>query len=516
MSEANCKALYEKRSVDREAVLTRARECARVTIPSLMPPAGHSSTSKLYTPYQSIGARGVNNLASKLLLSLFPPNAPFFRLQIDDFTLEELTKDKTARSKVEEKLQEIERAVKTRFETSLIRPPMYQLLKQLIVSGNVLLVLPKEGQAKVHTLENFVVVRDGDGNVLDIVIKETMSPAVLPTDILAMLPVERLEQLQDTDVEIYTRYYLDGKKIKTYQEVEGIRVSGSDASWPKEKAPVLALRWFSISGEDYGRSYVEEYLGDLLTLDGLSKAIYEAAAGAAKVIFGVKPSAITREQDIAQAENLDIITGDLENDVTTLKLDKTADMSIAYQAVQEINSRLAQAFLLNSSVTRQAERVTAEEIRFMIGELEDALGGVYALLSQELQLPLVRRMMDLMTREKKIPKLPDGVIEPSITTGLEALGRGHDLTRYQLFINQIVAPLGEQGFSRLNISDYFKRAGTALQLDMDGLIRTDEELQAEQQAAMQQQQQQMMMQGGMDMAKQAVGPAIKEAAANQE
>lgn len=48
--------------------------------------------------------------------------------------------------------------------------------------------------------------------------------------------------------------------------------------------------------------------------------------------------------------------------------------------------------LLNSAVQRNGERVTAEEIRYVAGELEDTLGGVYSLLSQELQLSLIRRV----------------------------------------------------------------------------------------------------------------------------
>ncbi|WP_416142518.1 portal protein [Escherichia coli] len=47
----------------------------------------------------------------------------------------------------------------------------------------------------------------------------------------------------------------------------------------------------------------------------------------------------------------------------------------------------------NSAVQRTGERVTAEEIRYVASELEDTLGGVYSILSQELQLPLVRVLL---------------------------------------------------------------------------------------------------------------------------
>ena len=76
---------YEKLETERTPFLTRARECSKLTLPTLVPDAGHSSSSTFDTPFQGIGARGVNNLASKLLLALVPPNSPFFRLTVDDF-----------------------------------------------------------------------------------------------------------------------------------------------------------------------------------------------------------------------------------------------------------------------------------------------------------------------------------------------------------------------------------------------------------------------------------------------
>jgi len=172
--------------------------------------------------------------------------------------------------------------------------------------------------------------------------------------------------------------------------------------------------------------------------------------------------------------------------------------------------RMAQAFLLNSAVQRDAERVTAEEIRFMAAELEDALGGVYSLLAQEFQLPLVNRMMDLMTREKRLPKIPEGIV-PSIVTGLEALGRGQDLSKMQVFSNEI-AKFGPETIDEyLNLSDYFTRFGTGLGIDMDGLIRSEEE-----RAQRAQERQQMMeQQQQMELAGKAVGPAINAAAKQQ-
>jgi hypothetical protein len=138
-------------------------------------------------------------------------------------------------------------------------------------------------------------------------------------------------------------------------------------------------------------------------------------------------------------------------------------------------------------------------------ELESALGGLYSLLSQELQLPIVSRLMDKMSRDKRLPKIPKDIVKPTIVTGVEALGRGNDLNRLDMFLagaNQVVGPQAVTQY--LNVSDYFKRRATALGIETEGLIKTEEEIQQ----AMQQQQ---MMEMAQKLGAPAVGPAVNAA-----
>jgi len=137
----------------------------------------------------------------------------------------------------------------------------------------------------------------------------------------------------------------------------------------------------------------------------------------------------------------------------------------------------------------------------MANELEAALGGVYSILSQEFQLPLVKRLIYVLEKKKVIPELPEGSISPSITTGIEALGRGNDLDKLDMFVKgmaDIVPP--ELLAKYVNFPDYMTRRATALGIKTDGLINTEEQVQqkemAQQKAQQQAQQQQMMEQTG--------------------
>tara|TARA_B100001250_G_scaffold113140_2_gene95635 strand:+ start:290 stop:1909 length:1620 start_codon:yes stop_codon:yes gene_type:complete len=491
VKEGEVKARYDRYKGEREEYLRRGREASLFTIPSLLPEQDHSSTSELFTPFQSIGAEGVNNLSSKLLLSLLPPNAPFFRLVVDNAELEALLAEK--RSEAEEGLAKIERMVMQEIEVRGLRVPISEALKQLIVAGNVLIYLPPEGQIRVFRLDRYVVKRDSMGNPLEIITKESLSPLSLPERAKEVITDPESESnLKDLD--LYTCVRWTGKNWKVHQELEGQTVPGSEGSFTKTKTPFIALRFTHMDGEDYGRGYVEEYLGDLKSLESLTQSIVEGSAAAAKVLFLVRPNGTTRIKTLAESPNGAIVTGD-DNDVSSLQLGKSQDFNIAQQTIQMLQTRLSRVFLMNSSIRRDAERVTAEEIRMARQELEIALGGVYAILSQEFQLPLVEILMHKMGKEKKIPKLPSDGLKPLIVTGVEALGRGEDLNKLGQFL-QSLAPLGEQAMAELNISDYINRLAGSLGIDTEGLIKSEEQKQVEQQAAMEQQQamqnQQMM------------------------
>ncbi len=470
---------YSQLETTRSGPLRRARDGAALTIPALLPPSGNSDSSKLTTPYQSVGSRGVNNLASKLLLSLFPPNAPFFKFSIDEFTLIKLTENPSLKAEVDKAMGSVERSIMLEIESIALRSFLHEALKQLIVAGNVLVYMGPGGKTKVIRMDRYVIRRDPMGEVLEIVIKESVAPSTLPPDVLRLVAGEMKED--EKVIDLYTSLKRAKKKWEVFQEVKGHKIPSSRGSYPLDKNPWIPLRMSAVSGEDWGRSIVEEYYGDLTSLEVLSKAIVQGSAAAAKVLMMVNPNGSTDVKDVSRSESGDIISGHA-GDVTVLQLEKYADFRIAAETRQEITTRLSFAFMLNSAVQRNAERVTAEEIRLMASELEDTLGGLYSVLSQDLQLPVATLTQYRMEKEGRLPKLPDGVVKPSIVTGLEAIGRGNDLTKLDLFLKGIAELFGPEAVAEnVNVPDYITRRGTALGIDTAGLVRTQEEIQQERQ-----------------------------------
>ena len=486
------KQLYAKLESTRKVYTDRAEKCAELTIPMAFPKESDTSSTKYETPYQSIGARGVNNLTSKLMLALFPPNAPFFRLSLGDEVRVQLGDDPATVQEWESALSKIERQITNYMESHQMRVTMNEAMTQLILAGNVLLFLPpKEGGMKLYRLNSYCLSRDGIGNTTEIVTKESIAYGALPPEAQRCIEGDNIEPHKAYDV--YTHTYLDGEVYRSYQEVGDNIISGTEQTYPKEASPWIPLRLRKMDGESYGRSFVDEYLGDLKALEALSKSVTEVAAIASNIIFLVNPNAQTRISELQKAKPGDFVRGRLE-DITALQINKTGDLQVTTAAVQSIEARLSYAFLLNSAVQRNAERVTAEEIRYVARELEDTVGNIYSILARELQLPLVRRFMNQMTGTGAIPDLPQGSrgVEPTITTGIEALGRGHDLAKLDTFIRYAqVFPEAFQTAVKQN--EILSQIATALGLDASSVVKSEQEIEQEQQQAMQMQMAQQLV-----------------------
>ena len=482
----SAKALYSSLEGHRYQYLDRARQCSKLTLPYVMPEEGFGAHSRLDTPFQGVGARGVNNLASKLLLALLPPNAPFFRLNVDTFKLQEEGAPLELITEIEASLQSVEEAVMAEISRESYRTGLHEALKQLIITGNSLVYLPDSGGMRVFRLDRYVVKRDPMGNVTQIVTRENLSFKTLPEE---MQQIVGDDVDADGNVSLYTAILLnDSNKWEIFQDINDTRVPNSEGAYEKDKSPFIPLRFSRVDGENYGRGYVEEYLGDLQSLESLTRAIVEGSAAAAKVLFLVNPNGTTRQRVLAEAPNGAIVQGSA-NDVTTLQLQKGSDFQVAQVTMNEIKDRLGHSFLLTSGVVRNAERVTAEEIRMLSQELETAIGGLYSLLSNELQIPLVNRIMSAMNKAKRLPKLPKDIVNPVIITGVEALGRGNDLQKLDLFLAGAAQVVGPQAVAEyVNVGEYFKRRAVSLGIKTQGLVKSDEEIQA-----MMQQQQQMQL-----------------------
>ena len=485
---------YNQLVTDRRQFLDKAVDCSKLTLPYLIQDdtSSRPTHETLNIPWQSVGSKCVVGLAAKLMLAILPPQGSFFKFQVREDKLgEELPPE--ARSELDLSLSKMERMVMDYIAASNDRVVIHQALKHLIVGGNALLFMGKDG-IKNYPLNRYVVNRDGNGNVLEIVTKELISRDVLGFEIPkpdTNTGIDETKGSHTDDVEVYTCVKLENGRWVWYQEVLDKIIPGSRSTAPKNASPWLVLTFNSVDGEQYGRGRVEEFLGDLKSLEGLSQALVEGAAAASKVIFLVSPSSTTKPATIAKAGNGAIVQGRAE-DVQVVQVGKTADFSTAAQMAQTIERRLLEAFLVMN--VRNAERVTAEEVRLTQLELEQQLGGIFSLLTVSFLIPYLDRTLLVLQRSNELPKLPKDVVRPAIVAGVNALGRGQDREALTMFVQTIAQTLGPESLMKfINPLEAIKRLAAAQGIDVLNLVKTEQQLADAKDEMMQNQQNQTLL-----------------------
>lgn len=522
--ETTAEQRYTRLSSTREAFLSTARDCAKLTIPYLMPPAGAWMGTDLPTPWQSIGSKGVNVMSSKLMLALFPVNTTFFKLQINDGELSSDPElEKQARTEIDTVLSKMERVVMQNLAEEGDRVVIAQAMRHLVTCGNVLLFMSNKG-IKLYPLDRYVINRDGDGNVVEIITVEAVQRADLPEEFAGKqvgpdnhvgdgggVAASDLTLNPDLDeVALYTWVKLENGQWRWHQEAEDTILKDSQSSAPKSKSPWLPLRFQMVDGECYGRGRVEEFLGDLQSLNALMQALVEGSSAAAKVVFVVSPSSTTKPKQLAEASNGAIIQG-RPDEIGVVQVGKTADFKTAYDMINTLTQRLAEAFL--TLQVRQSERTTAEEVRATQQELNEQLGNIYSSLTLELLQPYLNRKLFDLQRKKALPKLPKDVVFPTVVAGLSGVGRGQDRESLTTFISTLGQTIGPDSIPRfVNLEEFVKRLAVASGIDQLELIKTEEQRQQEQEQAQQAAQQKSIM----DQAGQLAGSPILDPTKNPQ
>jgi len=482
---------YEALSSDRNQFLQTAIDASKLTLPYLIKQDEDNGSHKvLVNPYQSVGSKGVVTLASKLMLALLPPQTSFFKLQLDEtaFLNEEI--EPQVRSELDLSFSKIERTMMEAIAASDDRVVVHQALKHLVVAGNALVFMAKD-KLKLYPLNRYVVDRDGLGNVIEIVTKERINKKIIEALVPDLKSIyDKHDETyagtgQNNQCDVYTHVKRDNNRFIWHQEVYGKIIPKSQGKAPIDTNPWLALRFNTVDNEAYGRGRVEEFIGDLKSLDALSQAIIEGSAAAAKVVFTVAPSSTTKPSTLAKAGNGAIVSG-RPDDIGVITVGKQGDFGTAYQMIQTIEKRLAEAFLILQ--VRNSERTTAEEVRMTQMELEQQLGGLFSLLTVDFLVPYLNRKLSIFQRNGDIPRLPSKLVKPTIVAGVNALGRGQDRESLNMFMQTIAQTMGPEAITKyINPEEVIKRLAASQGIDVLNLVRGMEEVEQGNEQAMDQQ-----------------------------
>lgn len=480
----------------RSAFLMRCERYAGLTQPILFPPIGYNENlEEMENDYQSVGSQAVNNLANKIMLALFAPSRPFFRFDIPDKELTQLAGDKNKKVELESALAVAERNCVKHLEQFSSRPKLYSAIKHLIVTGNVLLILPhgkgvKDDMMRTIGLRNYAVKRNQCGKVIRLIVREKL--------LFDELTVQTQEILRDSStrytisddlsasIEKWVEHFISlrwdedkGKYIMT-QAVDDIDLTppGVKTSYygefTEDALPYRALTWELADENNYGTGLVEQCAGDLEAISMLSEAALQAAVLASEFRWLVNPAGQTSVQDFAQSKNGDALPG-MPNDIAPVVNGGNINLQPMQALNQDYINRIGKTFLLIGSVIRDSERTTAAEVSAVAQELETSLGGVYSRLAVDMQKPIAYWLIQV----QGVKAGKDG-LEPVIITGMDALSRNGDLELLQMCLADLanLAAINPLILQRLKLQPIIAKIFQARGLDSNEFVLTEEDAQA--------------------------------------
>jgi hypothetical protein len=108
-------------------------------------------------------------------------------------------------------------------------------------------------------------------------------------------------------------------------------------------------------------------------------------------------------------------------------------------------------------------------------ELEQSLGGLFSLLTVEFLVPYLNRKLSIAQKTGQIPRLPEKFVEPTITAGLNALGRGSDRESLVVFLQTLSQTMGPEVMLNYIVpEEVVKRFAASVGIDVLNLVKNAE------------------------------------------
>ena len=512
------KARFDNDDQLRRDSLTRARDCAALAKPWILPRESRQPDKSLPENYQSVGSRGATTVEGKMLMALYPPGVPWHqsvlppKLLHDPLVPDEqkqqmlqvlLLRDLTITATLEQ--TQLRTSGKQRRRTGF-RSAKRMALSQLLITGDVLERIDEHFRMITFRRDQYVTKRDSAKDVLYHITREQIDPLTLTpkqwaaSNLAAELREKPVaERMQDLFTLV--EWQPIGQNWVIRQEVNENDINEST----EQVSPYFTTAYELVAGDNYGKGLIDQNFGDLRSYDEIRLKSLDFAALASKQTPVTDYASQVRPTDLTKPSGEPItarVRDGRVQDVAWLSPERLADFGVVHQTGEVIRKDLGAAMLIESDTTPTGERVTAFQVQRVALELDAASGGVYAAISDEQQLPLLDRVIWQMESQKLLLPLKDEngkeLFEVKILTGIEALSREVDAAKLVGML-QVIGSLGPEAVAKINIPSVVDALARYNAFFAPGVIKSNEQLAQEQQAALAAQVQQQAAQKAVDV-----------------
>lgn len=474
---------FDQLNARRQGFIKRCENYAMLTIPKECLPGGQDqNTSSIQHDWSSVGAQLVNHVTSKIVTTLFSPGMPFFRLDPDIKLAASLAEKGIEENDLKGALVAGEqRAIKV-LDQKELRPKLFETIRGLVITGNKLLDLSDDSNPRAIAVKDYVCKRSMSGRAQEILHYEKVLYDELTEDAQAASPAK--PKGEDGYVD-YVRWF-KRKGNKWYLRISINNADLGEAfakDWAEDEFPVYPLCWDLADKHDYGTGLVEDNAGDFGILSTLTESELKAAILASDFRWLANPGGVGDIEEFKHSQTGDVIPG-VATDLSLVAHNSASALQAISASGDKVINRLARTFLMGSAVTRDAERVTAEEIRMQAAELETSLGGVYSRLAITIQLPLANWLLKQIDVSVKGTRLT-----PTIVTGIAALSRNAEAQQMMSALTSlgVLNNLQEIILKRLKLAPIITTIFGAYGINAEQYTLTEEQVaqqqEAEQQAA---------------------------------
>lgn len=507
----------------RVGLMETKRECAALTIPTVLPPEDYDGNSSLNSPYCSVPGNGCVSISARISGTMLPLNGDrFFSIDITGLDaqreLDLLNKqDPGLYVQAKQRMSEIEAQIHAPFYTSNYRAALFTLIEHLAIVGDATLRMDDDGTYSVHTLDQYVVRRTPNGDLRVLIIREWVDPNLLPDELSGVDPDANASGDRKVDANqaleaFYTKIEKKkGKWVVTKEFRNKKRKAGT-----YEVLPYIVCRWVEVPNKPYGRSLVEENLGTIRSCETLCKCLLDVQIAMSQYRMGVNPAGITKVEELAKSENGDFVPARPE-DVFSIHAELQGQAQSIQQALESYYTILGKIFLMDSYVQPQKERVTAYQSAVFAEETQRAIGQPLTGLFNSIQPQVVRRQMEIMKKNKELDEkfvsmIDNKTLSIKIRTGLEQLAK--DITNQKLVgMVQLMLNLPEPAQEVVDWAGLLRSIWYTSNMDHKGIILSEEEVNKRRQEKSQMEtnamaQQQMIASAGKIAEQTAVAPGV--------
>jgi len=499
--------------------LESARFAAALTKPWVLPPQNQDKNTPLPQSFQSLGTRGINAMTGQVLMDMYPLDRMWVRTTLTPRVRysEVMRANPAALQMVEDKLFLRDLILQSTIEGASLgktyergragfRSHQRAILDHGFITGDMLEHIDRDYRMRYFRLDQYVTKRDSYGDVIYHITVEDKDPLELHDEQLGKLDLRR-DKLEEQTIEERTKKLHTIVEIQPFARTWCIRQEfDSKTLWQavtnkkgefvravdeieEPVSPYFSTPYELIAGEDYGRGFIDQVLGDLRMFDNGRERMADWAANASLLLWGIDKASHVRTKDLQQPtgsviRNCDVKNGQIQ-DIGPLRLDKLADFNVFREFLETVREDLMGSMLIPSGSVRDSERTTATEINAIsIRERESALGGTSASFMERKNLQLFKRVEWQLVQDEIMPDL-GAEVELRVQTGLAALSREIDNQKLQRALAQVgaLATLNPEGARRVDVGTITKIIFRQMGVEEPGVLFTDEQMEKQTQAA---------------------------------